>query len=54
MIVNNLRYEFGTSSCVLEGKGSWTGPDEDQNIKLEIVSVGRPALVHLVPIHFLN
>jgi hypothetical protein len=42
MIVNNLPYEFGTSSCVLAGKGSWTRPDQDQKISLELVSVGWP------------
>jgi len=42
MIVNNLPYEFGISSCVLAGKGAWTGPDEDEMINLEVISVGSP------------
>ena len=42
MIVNNLPFEFGTDSCILTGKGSWSGPNEEQEIDLNVVSDGSP------------
>jgi hypothetical protein len=42
MIVTGLPYEFGQSTCTLSGRGSWSGPDEDQKIDLTVASDGSP------------
>jgi hypothetical protein len=40
MIVANLPFEFADQVCILSGKGSWRGPDEDQKIDLILTSDG--------------
>lgn len=40
MAVANLPLEFGETSCSLSGEGSWTGPDYDQQIGLNVTSNG--------------
>jgi hypothetical protein len=40
MTVANLPLEFGETSCTLSGTGSWSGPDDDQQIGLNVISAG--------------
>jgi hypothetical protein len=40
MEVVNLPYEFADQVCILSGKGTWNGPDEDQKIGLTLNSDG--------------
>jgi hypothetical protein len=42
MVVNNLPYEFYPSSCILSGKGTWSGPNGDQRIDLTVTSDQAP------------
>jgi len=37
-----LPYEFGNTSCTLSGRGSWSGPDDDQKINLHVIADGAP------------
>jgi hypothetical protein len=41
MTVANLPANFGTSTCILSGTGSWKGPD-DNGIALRVVSDQKP------------
>lgn len=40
MSVTNLPFEFGETSCILSGRGTWSGPDEAQQIQLTVSSNG--------------
>ena len=40
MTVANLPFEFGETSCTISGKGSWSGPDDEQKIGLNVISDG--------------
>lgn len=40
MSVTNLPFEDGEDSCILSGRGTWSGPNEAQQIQLTISSVG--------------
>lgn len=41
MTVANLPFQFADQVCILSGKGSWRGPD-DQKVDLVLISDGSP------------